>query len=34
VVAEWSGEPDPFFNVNAPDDLAQARRMAAAQACQ
>ncbi len=34
VVVEWPGKPDPFFNVNAPDDLAEARRMAAAQASQ
>jgi molybdopterin-guanine dinucleotide biosynthesis protein A len=27
--AEWSGDPDPFFNVNAPEDLEQARRLAA-----
>ena len=29
VVVSWEGDPDPFFNVNAPDDLAEARRLAA-----
>ena len=29
VVVPWEGDPDPFFNVNAPDDLAEARRLAA-----
>lgn len=29
VAVEWSAEPlDPFFNVNTPDDLAQADRLA------
>jgi molybdopterin-guanine dinucleotide biosynthesis protein A len=28
ALAEWSGDPDPFFNVNAPEDLDQARRIA------
>lgn len=30
VVAEWSGTPDPFFNINEPEDLAEARRLAEA----
>ncbi len=30
VVAEWPAEPfDPFFNVNTPEDAAQAERIAA-----
>ena len=30
AVAEWPAEPvDPFFNVNTPDDLAEAERLAA-----
>jgi molybdopterin-guanine dinucleotide biosynthesis protein A len=29
IVVPWDGDPDPFFNVNAPDDLAEARRLAA-----
>lgn len=30
AVAEWSAEPlDPFFNVNTPEDLAEAERLAA-----
>jgi molybdopterin-guanine dinucleotide biosynthesis protein A len=33
VVAEWSAEPvDPFFNVNTPQDVAQATEIAAADA--
>jgi molybdopterin-guanine dinucleotide biosynthesis protein A len=28
AVAEWSEAPDPFFNVNEPEDLAEARRFA------
>ena len=28
ALAEWSGDPDPFFNVNAPEDLDEARRLA------
>lgn len=28
----WSGEPDPFFNINTPDELAQAERLLRAQA--
>jgi molybdopterin-guanine dinucleotide biosynthesis protein A len=30
VLAEWSDDPDPFFNINAPEDLEEARRLAAA----
>jgi molybdenum cofactor guanylyltransferase len=30
AVGEWPGEPvDPFFNVNTPDDIAEAERLAA-----
>jgi molybdopterin-guanine dinucleotide biosynthesis protein A len=30
VVVDWPVEPyDPFFNVNTPDDLAEAGRIAA-----
>lgn len=30
AIAEWPAEPlDPFFNVNAPEDLAEAERLAA-----
>jgi molybdenum cofactor guanylyltransferase len=30
AVAEWPAEPvDPFFNVNTPDDVAEAERLAA-----
>ena len=30
AVAEWPAEPvDPFFNVNTPEDLAEAERLAA-----
>jgi molybdopterin-guanine dinucleotide biosynthesis protein A len=29
AVAEWTADPDPFFNVNAPEDLDEARRLAA-----
>jgi molybdenum cofactor guanylyltransferase len=30
AVAEWPVEPvDPFFNVNTPDDAAEAERLAA-----
>ncbi|NNM72227.1 molybdenum cofactor guanylyltransferase MobA [Enterovirga aerilata] len=32
ATAEWSGSPDPFFNVNAPEDLEEARRLAAGRA--
>jgi molybdopterin-guanine dinucleotide biosynthesis protein A len=33
--AEWSSEPiDPFFNINTPDDLAEAERLARAAAPQ
>lgn len=28
AVAAWSGTPDPFFNVNTPEDLDEARRLA------
>jgi molybdopterin-guanine dinucleotide biosynthesis protein A len=32
-VADWPAAPvDPFFNVNTPDDAAQAARVAARQA--
>jgi molybdopterin-guanine dinucleotide biosynthesis protein A len=30
AIADWPAEPiDPFFNVNTPDDAAQAQAMAA-----
>lgn len=30
AVAEWAAEPvDPFFNINTPDDLCEAERLAA-----
>ncbi|HEX2215916.1 MAG TPA: molybdenum cofactor guanylyltransferase MobA [Xanthobacteraceae bacterium] len=30
AIADWQDQPvDPFFNVNTPDDLAQAQRLAA-----
>ena len=30
AVAEWPAAPvDPFFNANAPDDVAEAERLAA-----
>ena len=30
VVVDWPAEPfDPFFNINTPEDLAEARRLAA-----
>ena len=32
ALAEWSDNPDPFFNVNAPEDLDEARRLAAGSA--
>ncbi len=33
AVAEWPAEPiDPFFNVNTPEDLAEAERLAAGMA--
>jgi molybdopterin-guanine dinucleotide biosynthesis protein A len=33
AVADWPSEPvDPFFNVNTPEDVAEATRVAAADA--
>jgi molybdopterin-guanine dinucleotide biosynthesis protein A len=32
AVADWPTEPvDPFFNVNTPEDVAQATKIAAAE---